>query len=656
MILIGKILGNRYEILEKIGGGGMALVYKAKCRLLNRFVAIKILRSEFTHDEEFINKFRRESQAAASLSHPNIVNIYDVGVEENTHYIVMEYINGRTLKHLIREKGSLDIEETLNISIQIAHALNHAHNNHIVHRDIKPHNILITEDARAKVTDFGIARAATSSTVTNTSSVIGSVHYFSPEQAKGGFTDEKSDIYSLGIVMYEMLTGRVPFQGDSPISVALKHLQEDVLSPREINENIPKNLEDIIMKCVKKDQSLRYSNATELLKDLNKAKTNKEEDFVELTSFNDSPTRVIPAIKDEDIMNKKEKKKSINKKKNSGKKLITIAAIISAILLTGVIGVGAIYVKFNDFLTVAEVEVPNVKGNYVDVAKEKIEGSGLKFGIRDEVYSSEFKEGYVVEQSVNPGDKRKVNNLIEVIVSKGEKIINVPTFEGKYASDIEMLLDNTELEKGKIDYQDNEIPRGIIINQNPKAGSEVPSGTKVDFVVSNGPKIEKYVMPNLKNTSLSNAQRELAALDLVLGNITYENSDEIEKDYVVGQSVKSGEIVEENTTIDLIVSLGPKEDEVKPEDEETTSNLEDTPNKEEGSYQLAITLPKDEEEVEVKVEKIQDGNVNLIYNKIHKTSEGTIGIQVTGRGKAKLKVYYDGKEVETLDIDFEEEQ
>ena len=212
--MIGTVLGGRYEIIEKIGGGGMALVYKAKCRLLNRYVAIKILRDEFINDEDFINKFKRESQAAASLSHPNIVNIYDVGVDEkdghSIHYIVMEYIKGKTLKEIIREKGKLTLDETVDYSIQIAEALEHAHRNHIVHRDIKPHNIMVTEDGRIKVTDFGIARAATASTVTNTSNVIGSVHYFSPEQARGGYTGEKSDIYSLGIVMYEMITGKVP--------------------------------------------------------------------------------------------------------------------------------------------------------------------------------------------------------------------------------------------------------------------------------------------------------------------------------------------------------------------------------------------------------------------------------------------------------------
>lgn len=254
--MIGKILGKRYEIIEKIGGGGMAIVYKAKCNLLNRFVAVKVLRPEFINDKDLLGKFRKESQAAASLSHPNIVNVYDVGEEDDVYYIVMEYVNGRTLKELIKEKGKLSKEEILDFTRQIALALKHAHSNHIVHRDIKPHNILVTEDNRAKVTDFGIALAATSSTITNTGSIIGSVHYFSPEQARGGYTDEKSDLYSLGIVMYEMATGRLPFEGDAPITVALKHIQENPEPPSKYNPSISKGLESIIVKLMQKSSLL----------------------------------------------------------------------------------------------------------------------------------------------------------------------------------------------------------------------------------------------------------------------------------------------------------------------------------------------------------------------------------------------------------------
>ena len=286
-----NLLGNRYEIIEKIGAGGMALVYKARCRLLNRLVAVKILRPELTEDEEFITKFNIESQAAASLSHPNIVSVYDVGQQEDIHYIVMEYINGITLKELITKKGHLSWEEGLGYAKQICSALEHAHKMNIIHRDIKPHNIMVTQEGVVKVTDFGIARAVTAATTTLGGNTVGSVHYFSPEQAKGGYTDEKSDIYSLGIVMYEMLTGKVPFNGSSPVSIAMKHINDDPELPININRDIPLAIQAIILKAINKDQSCRYSSASAMLKDIYKAFENPNGDFVEELSSDECPTK-----------------------------------------------------------------------------------------------------------------------------------------------------------------------------------------------------------------------------------------------------------------------------------------------------------------------------------------------------------------------------
>ncbi len=552
----GRLLGDRYEIVEKIGGGGMALVYKAKCKLLNRYVAIKVLRTEFINNEEFINKFRRESQAAASLSHPNIVNIYDVGVEGDIYYIVMEYVKGKTLKELIREKGRLSYEETIDIAIQIARALSHAHKNHIVHRDIKPHNILVSDDGRIKVTDFGIAKAATTSTVTNTSNVIGSVHYFSPEQARGGYTNEKSDIYSLGIVMYEMVTGRVPFEGDSPISVAIKHIQEDIVTPRQFVKTIPESLEKIILKCVEKDQSLRYDSAEELLKDLEKAKELKDGSYVEINNYDDSPTRVIPAIKDDMLMNKKSNNKNKKDKKNKSNKVITISAILLALVLTSALAVGFLYIK--DYLFVKEVEVPLIVGLHEDVAKQKIESLGLRFVVKKRVYSKDYKEGYIISQDIDPEDKVKVGYPIEVVVSKGEKLVKVPDLLNKYSSDIEVALSRVGLEQGKIVHQFSDIyPEGIIISQEPEPLSMVPEGTKVNFVISQGPKINYVIMPNLIGLNLENAKKEIISNGFVLGEVKYEPNNDVPKNLVTWQSYPAGAEVEENTTIDLIVSSGP---------------------------------------------------------------------------------------------------
>ena len=356
--MIGRILGNRYEIIEKIGGGGMSNVYKAKCKVLNRFVAIKILRDELTQDPEFIDKFKQESLSAASLTHPNIVNIYDTGIEGDIYYIVMEYVKGETLKNYIKRKGRLSEQEALRISKQVGEALKHAHTNNIVHRDIKPHNILLTEDGTAKVTDFGIARAATSSTINNTSNVIGSVHYFSPEQARGGYVDDKSDIYSLGIVMYEMITGVLPFDADNHISVAMKQIQEKPVLPsmKVKNINITKSYEDIIMKCLEKHQSFRFQNIDELLKKLDSINGNIEQPKKTEEEIIDSPTVVIPAItglEEENVINidlvdensdkafksffggevDTEKQVETKKNNNNNNKKITIAAIISALVI-----------------------------------------------------------------------------------------------------------------------------------------------------------------------------------------------------------------------------------------------------------------------------------------------------------------------------------
>ena len=326
MDLKGRLLGNRYEIIEKIGSGGMATVYKAKCHVLNRYVAIKILRDEFTTDEEFIKRFEVEAQSAASITHPNIVSVYDVGVDGNLYYIVMELIKGKTLKEIIvEEKGPLPWKWSVNIAIQIASALEVAHRNHIIHRDIKPHNIIITEDGVAKVTDFGIAKAVSNSTITAFGTTIGSVHYFSPEHARGGFTDEKSDLYSLGVVMYEMLTGKVPFDADTPVSVALKHMQEEPIPAKNINPNIPSAVNDVIMKALKKDSTLRYQNATEMLIDLKRALKDPNGDFVDNKEYSrDFPTQRISTINDEETprnANKNKKKEKANNKNKEQNKL-----------------------------------------------------------------------------------------------------------------------------------------------------------------------------------------------------------------------------------------------------------------------------------------------------------------------------------------------
>lgn len=451
MNLEGKIIGNRYEIIEKIGNGGMATVYKARCTILNRYVAVKVLREEFTTDEEFIKRFNTEAQAAASLTHPNIVSVFDVGQEYNIYYIVMELIQGKTLKQIIAEEGALPWKWSVNIAIQICSALEVAHKNGIVHRDIKPHNIIITEDGIAKVTDFGIAKAVSNSTITAFGTTIGSVHYFSPEHARGGYTDAKSDIYSLGVVMYEMVTGKVPFDADTPVSVALKHMQEEPIEPIKLNSRIPVAVNQIILKAMKKDASLRYASATEMIKDLSLALKNPSGKFVQEKNTNDF-TRVIPTIS-ENMVNQKQYKENSgrNTKKNEPektglakyleenpkmKKVIYIGVPILVVILCILIFWGSLTITQKIFGTGTEqssgISLISVENVTIDEAKSKLDAAGIKYDI-EEVYNKDIEAGKVISQKPAPGTNYDVtkNSPVKLTVSKGAKIVKMPKVKGK---------------------------------------------------------------------------------------------------------------------------------------------------------------------------------------------------------------------------------
>ena len=432
MDLKGRLLGNRYEILEKIGSGGMATVYKAKCHVLNRYVAIKILRDEFTTDEEFVKRFEVEAQSAASITHPNIVSVYDVGVDGNLHYIVMELIKGKTLKEIIvEEKGPLPWKWSVNIAIQIASALETAHKNHIIHRDIKPHNIIITEDGVAKVTDFGIAKAVSNSTITAFGTTIGSVHYFSPEHARGGFTDEKSDLYSLGVVMYEMITGKVPFDADTPVSVALKHMQEEPTPAISVNPSIPVAVNDIIMKALKKDTNLRYQSATAMLIDLKRALKEPNGNFVDNSEYADFPTQRISTLSDEDKSPKAtEKKKKQNKFIAFIKKHKVLSTIIGLIILFA-LSLG-LTIGITNATRPKEVAIPNLVGKTVDEAKQILQDSNLIYVEEEPEYNSEVEAGKIISQNPQYVENRNVreNTEIKVVVSLGTEKTTVPKFIG----------------------------------------------------------------------------------------------------------------------------------------------------------------------------------------------------------------------------------
>lgn len=641
--MLGTILGNRYEIIEKIGGGGMALVYKARCRLLNRYVAVKVLRDEYINDEEFIKKFRRESQAAASLSHPNIVNIYDVGVEKigdhDIHYIVMEYIKGKTLKEVIKEKGKLTVNETLDYSIQIAEALAHAHKNHIVHRDIKPHNIMITEEGRVKVTDFGIARAASASTISNTSNVIGSVHYFSPEQARGRYTDEKSDIYSLGIVMYEMITGRVPFEGDSPISVALKHIQEEIIPPREIDSSIPVPLENIILKCVRKSQIERYSSASELLNDLYKIRNANDDVILDNISSVDEPTQIIPPVENR---NDTGMRKS-NKKKNtdSGLKVVFLAILLAFIVVSS-LALG--FMKFRElFATTDEIRVPNLVGMDVEQAEEELKELGLNLEVSKEIYNNEYEKGLIIDQKPDARTEVKKGYTVEVVVSKGKEMTTVPNLINKDITEIEGLLRDANLVE-KVTYENSDtVPANKIIDQDPEPFTEVEVGSVVRIVVSKGPEVVLVPMPNLVGLTEEQARNALIANNLVPGEVTREPNEEYEEGKVFWQSIVAGFEIEANTAVDFMVSAGPPEVPEEPQEPGNEDNSDD-----EIPFIINITPKGENDTVRIRIERVQDGRKETVYNEVHEVNK-EVQIYLSGKKDSTFEFYQDDKLIEVIE-------
>ena len=560
MDLEGKILGNRYEIIEKIGNGGMATVYKSKDRVLNRYVAVKILRDEFTTDEEFIKRFRIEAQSAASLTHPNIVSIFDVGNEGNLYYIVMELIKGKTLKEIITEEnGPLPWKWSLNVVTQIASALETAHKNNIVHRDIKPHNIIITEDGIAKVTDFGIAKAVSNSTITAFGTTIGSVHYFSPEHARGGFTDAKSDLYSLGVVMYEMLTGKVPFDADTPVSVALKHMQEKPVEPKELNENIPQVVNDIIMKAMQKDINLRYQSATEMVKDLNTALKNPDENFVHIGNNAGAATQristqeIAEAERRANEKNNKGKEKKSNKFKDFVKKHKVASAILGAILLF-FIAFGAT-MGIVEIANPNEVQIPDLVNKTEDEAEQILKDLKLKLVVKSEEYDENIEKGKIISQDPTYKENYKIkeHSEISVIISKGTEKVDIPNVVGKTRQEAEKALKDAGLVPEIVEENDEKVEAGIVLSQDPEDGENVNKGSKVKLVVSKGSAIVKVEVPSLVGKNEQEAKALLAEAGLK-ANIINDEDDSKNDGVVLRQSKDAGTQVQEGTTITITVN------------------------------------------------------------------------------------------------------
>lgn len=664
---IGTILLNRYEILEQIGEGGMATVYKAKCHTLDRLVAIKVLKSEYAEDEEFVKKFMMECQSAAKLNHPNIVGIYDFHEIElggkPVYFIVMEYIDGITLKELIEKKGFIPEEEAVDIALQILEALKEAHSHGVIHRDIKPHNIMISKSGIVKVTDFGIARATSNHTMTTTMDAIGSVHYFSPEQARGAFTDQRTDIYSFGIVFYEMLTGKRPFVGENPVTIAMKHIQEDITPPGELNEDISEGVERVVLKCTMKKQAERYQNVEEIITDLRSTAGSKRT-FVPSDVIDDSldQTRVIPTA-EIDKMVQKNKKVKINKNDDyydddddyddddfddddyydddddyyddydddGKKKKLGIIPIVLGVLAAFVLTTG-LYLGFTKLKQiqkdsiVQEIALPNLIGRTEAEARKAVQDMGLKFEVKSETTDSSKPYG-VLSQDPQSGMTVKQNSTVYVVLNVDSNATKLDSYVGMKLEEIESKVNELGL-KIEVDYVDDDSEENTILAQNPIAGSSITEGDTLYLSISNGKGAEENLVPNVLGMNFDDAKKMLEEKGLIVKDAVYVASEETEKDRVLYQSLEANQPFENGDTIELNVSKGPEE---KPEENE--ENPDEKPNEEPSEenkpedkpaepekpqasttkFSVAVPLPSDVPESVVKLVKVVDGNRETVY-------------------------------------------
>ena len=605
MLKPGMFISERYEVIDKVGSGGMADVYKARDQRLNRFVAIKVLKPEYSSDKSFVNKFRGEAQSAAGLSHPNIVNVYDVGDDSGLHFIVMELVEGITLKRFIERKGKLEVKEAVGITIQIAQGMEAAHDNHIIHRDIKPQNIIISRDGKVKVTDFGIAKATNSNTIT--SNAMGSVHYLSPEQARGGYSDEKSDIYSLGVTLYEMLSGKVPFAGDNTVSVALLHIQGEAMPLRELDPEIPFSIDKIVQKCMQKRPERRYHTASELISDLKRAITNPDGDFVQIPAFvpTDSPTINISeeigkikngAFLDDDMRSTKnlaaaaapeEDDEELDTVDSKVEKVFVIGSIVAAVVLMIVIISAVAWFltsnrkndKPNDDISTELTLTPSpepslaptqgvpigesyvlpkvtgyTKDDAITLIKAKDPDAIIEWGNDD--YSDEYEAGQVMKQYPTEQSEILKGSKVILTISVGKQPIEVPDVYGLTEEQADKKIEEKDLVLDHEWIPSDEVESGKVISTVPERGTMVKAGDTVKVIVSTGPEIKKVNVPNLLGKTESQASSALTALNLKLGTVDYASSDIYAKGQVSYQSTSEGQSVDTNTTIDITISTG----------------------------------------------------------------------------------------------------
>ncbi len=648
----GTVINQRYTIIEKIGIGGMAIVYRAKDEKLERYVTFKVLKEEYTSDEQFVRRFDVEARAAARLTHPNIVNVYDVGCQDLIYYIVMEYIDGVTLKELINKKAPFDNKEILGISIQIASALEHAHKNNIVHRDIKPQNILVTQNGTVKVTDFGIARAASSATLTTDS--VGSVHYFSPEQARGGFVDAKSDLYSLGIVMYEMATGNLPFDGDSAVSLAYKHINEQLPNMEDFNHDLSASLKNIILKAAEKNTFNRYKDAESLNSDLKRALTNAAGDFVKKsTDFIDSPTVKITEEEINTIRGKGmthdeysvllEEPDDVNKKKMRKKKEknVIIAAIVTAFAIIALItSVGVYYISNT---VNPKIPVPNLKGHTFEDALKTAEDLEIYLD-KTEAHDDVVPEGEIISQNLGADEIIYKGETLTVVVSLGTDKIEIPDVINKEITDAYSYFEDLDVDvKPEYAYSDT-ITKNVVISQDPLPKEMVVKGSAVTLTISMGKEVTTVIVPAVEGWTEAEAIKALKAAELTVGNITYSESSKVEKDHVITQGIKAGTKAEAGDIVKLVVSSGKKVETVK-----ATA----APVKKTKTLKVDPVLPDGKDTFNVQIIRINASHVaEEVYNKELTKKDFPLTLPVTGDGTVEFQMLVDGAMYGSMSMDF----
>ena len=623
------VLDNRYKVIEKIGVGGMADVYRGYDELLGRTVAIKILHANFASDEGFVGRFKREAQNAGRLSHPNIVNMYDVGYDQGYHYIVMEYVEGQTLKEYIQEQGKLSVDEAVKFAVAIAEGLEHAHAMGIVHCDIKPHNMLITKSGRLKVTDFGIARAMNSqNTMMYTNSVMGSAHYLSPEQASGKAIDGSTDIYSLGVVLYEMLTGRVPYEADTPIAVALKHVKDKLIPPTRYNPSIPPLLESVVMKALQKKPADRYRSVSEMIGDLRMSGGFAGFGTSRMRQY-DFATQVLPPV-NEMTSQLEELDEEVQEEEHKGI-LGTIAKIPQKYILLGSVVIFVVaflwaFLSFGNFWSNATVTVPNVVGKQVSVARNILEDNHLRVSV-SEVANSEVPAGKVISQTPASGESVKENHPVHLVVSKGAGDLTVPDLSGLTVDQAKQRLKDMGLVLGKITTQeDSSKPDGVIISQSPSADGKINKGQLVDVVVNKlSPK--KITVPSLIGMTLKDARDALSSLEISLASI---NGSTDESSIVTDQSVAAGKDIEQGGSIVLTTKATKASEEKK---------SESSGNRTRGT--VDVTVPAGSNHQEVKIVVKDDEGSTVVYDDVNRAGDRIVR-KVSGVGDVRIKVYLNG--------------